>query len=102
MFKSILVGGKTLEKTLGLGNAYRCIRGVNRTSVLQYTQVRVRFWEKLIRVNSRRGTPEGQVHAQISYGELSQLQWKLGYIPVQNLGLRLGLVIRSGAKSLFV
>ena len=38
-------------------------------------------------MNSRKGKPEGQVHAHVSYGELSQLQWKLQYILVQELGL---------------
>ena len=40
-------------------------------------------------MNSRKGKPEGQVHAHVSYGELSQLQWKLEYILVQKLGLLL-------------
>ena len=40
-------------------------------------------------MNSRKGKPEGQVHALVSYRELSQVQWKLEYILVQELGLLL-------------
>lgn len=35
--------------------------------------------------------PDGQVHVQVSYAELSQLQWKLGYIPKQGRGSGLEL-----------
>ena len=52
-------------------------------------------------MNSRKGKPEGQVHAQVSYGELSQLQWKLEYILVQELGLLL-LFKSQNSVQLFV
>ena len=49
-------------------------------------------------MNSRKGKPEGQVHAHVSYGELSQLQWKLQYILVQELGLLLLFKSQNSVK----
>ena len=49
-------------------------------------------------MNSRKGKPEGQVHAQVSYGELSQLHWKWEYILVQELGLLLLFKSQNSVK----
>lgn len=40
--------------------------------------------------------PDWQVRVQVTYAELSQLQWKLGYIPKQGRGSGLELQYSQG------